>query len=125
MLPLTYPSPHLKRHLSQFGHFCRQSMYFTMGRLSPMKIIPLQGDLDPHINIKRSSLSQPKSSYQTVSRPIQHTGLTVVTDRLTYRLCCSICNKICRGAPNSGTDLSRWWTEVHHIMRTCGGDIAA
>jgi len=32
--------------------------------------------------------------------------------------------EICRGAPNSPTDLSGYWAEVHHIMRTCGGDIA-
>jgi len=32
--------------------------------------------------------------------------------------------EICRGVPNSRTDLSRWWAEVHHITRTCGGDIA-
>jgi len=25
---------------------------------------------------------------------------------------------------NSGTDLSRQWAEVHHIMRTCAGNIA-
>ena len=30
----------------------------------------------------------------------------------------------CWGAPNSPTDLSRYWTEVHHIMKTCGGGIA-
>jgi len=29
------------------------------------------------------------------------------------------------GAPNYRTDLSRWWAEVHHIVRTCGGDTAA
>jgi len=26
---------------------------------------------------------------------------------------------------NGRTDHSRYWAEVHHIMRTCGGDIAA
>jgi len=29
-----------------------------------------------------------------------------------------------QGAPNSRTDLSRYWAEVHHVMRTCGGGIA-
>jgi len=33
--------------------------------------------------------------------------------------------EICRGAPNYRTDLSRMWAEVHHIVGTCGGDIAA
>jgi len=33
--------------------------------------------------------------------------------------------EIFRGAPNSRTFLSRWWAEVRHIMRTCGGYIAA
>ena len=28
-------------------------------------------------------------------------------------------------APNYRIDLSRWWAEVHHIVTTCGGDIAA
>jgi len=32
--------------------------------------------------------------------------------------------EICRGAPNSRTDLSRLVVEVRHIMRTCGGGIA-
>ena len=32
--------------------------------------------------------------------------------------------EICRGAPNSPTDLSGWQAEVHHIVGTCGGDIA-
>ena len=29
--------------------------------------------------------------------------------------------EICWDAPNSPTDLSRQWAEVHHIVRTCGG----
>ena len=29
------------------------------------------------------------------------------------------------GAPNYRTDLSRLWAKVHHIVETCGGDIAA
>jgi len=29
------------------------------------------------------------------------------------------------GAPNYRTDLSRYWAEVHHIVRTTGGDVAA
>jgi len=33
--------------------------------------------------------------------------------------------EICRGAPNSRTDLSRYWAEVYHIVETCGGLIAA
>ena len=33
--------------------------------------------------------------------------------------------EICRGVPNSPTDLSHYWAEVHHSNRTCGGDIAA
>jgi len=33
--------------------------------------------------------------------------------------------EICRGAPNSRTDLSRKWAEVHHITRTCRGGVAA
>ena len=32
--------------------------------------------------------------------------------------------EISRGAPNSGTDLSRKWAEVHHNVGTCGGDTA-
>jgi len=32
---------------------------------------------------------------------------------------------ICWGAPNPPIDLSRQWAEVHHILGTCGGDIAA
>jgi len=28
------------------------------------------------------------------------------------------------GAPNSPTDISRYWAKVHHIIRTCGGSIA-
>ena len=31
---------------------------------------------------------------------------------------------ICWGAPNPPTNLSRWWAEVHHIVVSCGGDIA-
>ena len=31
--------------------------------------------------------------------------------------------EICWGAPNSPTGLSRQRAEVHHIVRTCGGDI--
>jgi len=27
-------------------------------------------------------------------------------------------------ASNSATDLSRYWAEVSHIVRICGGDIA-
>jgi len=33
--------------------------------------------------------------------------------------------KICRGAPNWSTDLSRQWAEIRHIVRTCGGGIGA
>ena len=33
--------------------------------------------------------------------------------------------EICWGAPNSRTDLSRQWADVHHITRTCGGGIGA
>ena len=33
--------------------------------------------------------------------------------------------EICMGAPNYRIDLSRYWAEVHYILRTCGGDIAA
>jgi len=29
------------------------------------------------------------------------------------------------GAPNSQNDLSHYWAKVHHIVVTCGGDIAA
>jgi len=32
--------------------------------------------------------------------------------------------EICLSAPNNRTDLSQEWAEVHHIVRTCGGDIA-
>ena len=31
--------------------------------------------------------------------------------------------EICWGAPNSPTVLSRYWAEVHHIMRTSGEGI--
>jgi len=33
--------------------------------------------------------------------------------------------EISRVAPNYRTDLSRYYAEVHHIVGTCGGHIAA
>jgi len=30
----------------------------------------------------------------------------------------------CPKLPNLPSDLSCFWAKVHHIMRTCGGDIA-
>jgi len=33
--------------------------------------------------------------------------------------------EICRGVSNYRIDLSCYWAEVHHIMRTCGEHIAA
>ena len=27
--------------------------------------------------------------------------------------------------PNNRTDLSRYWAEVYHVVRTCGEDVAA
>jgi len=53
MLSWTHPSPHPKRHLDRFSHFCtahgRESRYFTMGRPFPLKIAPLYGEFGHHL----------------------------------------------------------------------------
>jgi len=53
MLPWTHPSPHPKRHLDRFNRFCtahgKESLYFTTGFPSPLKIAPSLGDLDPRL----------------------------------------------------------------------------
>jgi len=45
----------------------------------------------------------------------------------TEQQCCQDAKpiEISWGAPNYRTDLSRYWAEVHDIVGTCRGDIAA
>jgi len=49
----THSTQHPKQYLDRFSRFCtahgRESLYFTMGRHSPLKIAASHGDLDLHL----------------------------------------------------------------------------
>jgi len=66
MVPLAHPQH--KQHLHRFSRFCaahrRASLYFTTGRLFPLKIAP-----SPHL--VHGSLSPPKLTTQTASRSVE------------------------------------------------------
>jgi len=84
MLPWAHWSPHPERHLDQFGRFCiaqgRQSLYFTMGGPSPLKIAPSLGDLDPHLThgFLDPAKSKPQTAYSVV-----FAVMMIVIDRQT------------------------------------------
>jgi len=190
MPPWAHPSPHPKRHLDRFIHFCTahssDSLYFTMGCPFSLSKLPIRmGVLDPS-NTWFLQLTRVRYPNGTSIASVILRGLMTVTDRQTDRqtgrphnfICknrlqntvrqCSLIIKLemwsnaqrdgrpakyrwrplfnaakfgwrplleyhavmlprCKthwnllGCPNSPTVLSRYWAEVHHIMRTCGG----
>jgi len=79
MLPWTYPSPQPKRHLDPFSHFCRargkESLCFTTGRHSPLKIARCYDGSERHLI--HGSLGPRESSTQTTSRSFQPFWATV------------------------------------------------
>jgi len=73
MIPWAHPSPQPKGHLDRFSRFFtdirRVSLYFKMGRPSPLKIVPSHVDVDPCLI--HSSLDPPEFSTQSASRSLQ------------------------------------------------------
>ena len=80
------------------------------------------------VTLPRRDQQQPQPFYSPLSgttRVIRYQKRHSPTHHLDHHPICPDAKpvEICWGAPNAPTVLSRYWAEVHHIMRTCGGGI--
>jgi len=86
MVPRVHPSSQPKRHLDRSAVFCtddrRVSLYFTMGRLFPLKItLSYEGDLDPPSNTWFPESTRVLNPNGISIGSAVFAGLTSVTDR--------------------------------------------
>jgi len=91
--PVTYDSnlsPHPKQHLDRFRRFCtahsRVTLYYTMGRLSPSKLLFIWEILTP----SKTQFLEPTWVYNPNSISIGSAvfaELTIMTDRPRYSIC--------------------------------------
>jgi len=91
-----HPGPYPKWHLNRFSDCCtahsRESLYFTMGRLFPLKIAHLHGGSEPSFNtwfLEPTRVHNPNSI--SIGSAI-FAGLMIMTDRPTDRWRYFVCN---------------------------------
>jgi len=87
-IPWTHPRPQRKRHLYHFCRFCaddrRVSLYLTMGRPFPLKILPISiGGSGAPSNTWFSGLTRVLNPNGISIGSAVFVGLTSVTDRQT------------------------------------------
>jgi len=83
-IPWAHPSPQPKWHLDRFSRFCtnvrRVSVYFTMGRLFPLRIAPSHGGSGPHLTWFLGAIQVLKTNGISISSAVS-AGLTGMIDR--------------------------------------------